>query len=474
MKINNMNIDTVIFKESFANSKKINIKNSIILFALAIVSLYFSATFWTIFIRGGNGKFNSQSLLLNAAIISIVIAILYFILRLPISLFLSKINKHLLYLPIKPYQVLLTRYKYLFITEIVIIFIISTPVPFLTDINLYTYIGFFIYLSLLIAIINYLLIILLLILGIVVSRKFIHIAFISASIFSSFILSVFLKIKGIYLLSNIINIFFESNTSLKIILILMIYACTIYVLHTLTIVICNKYFRLIYQKTSFINSKKSLRKKIYDIKNPYIFLELRFLLRNKSFFIYSILKSLLLMFLVIKLITNTIVVDNSEHIIICIVLISCFNPLSVTAISRDLKQIRLMKSMPINYRNVVFSKIIVSALINFIICLIVQLLLYFKYHTPIITYIIFNLIYSVFSSTIGAYIDLINPNDTYDNLNDLIRNNSSTLTQFIIGIIVILSNMMLTKFFSLSYLIISIALFSISIMILKQKKVVLK
>lgn len=133
------------------------------------------------------------------------------------------------------------------------------------------------------------------------------------------------------------------------------------------------------------------------------------------------------MYIMIKLTSNYLSIDSDIQIMLCIIFISCFSPLSITAISRDLKQIKIMRAMPVNFKKIILAKIAVSSSINFGIAIIMVILLNFKYEIPINTYVLFNIVYSIFSATIGVYTDLADPNYSYDNLNDLIRNNGGTI-----------------------------------------------
>lgn len=473
MIIKKINLDTVVIKETFGRGKSITLKEIIISIILIIIAIYFSTIAWIILMRGGLEGFNTGSFLLISAVISIAFGILYFILKFPIVLFLSKLNKRLLYLPIKPHKILLTRYRYLLAIQITINFIISIPLLLIIKINFFVYISFFIYLTLLVMCIDYILIILLFLIGIMVTKKYIQTALISTSVFSGIIMSTFLKFKGSIILADIINKFLNSKNHINTISILSILFCIVLISHILIILICDKWFKDIYHKTLFNIVSNNLRKKVYNIYNPYIFIEIRFILRNKSFFIYSVLKSLFLMYVMLKLITNSIFMDNSLQIMLCIIFVSCFNALSITAISRDLKQIKIMRAMPVNFKNMIFAKVVVSSVINFLICLFLVIVLKVNYGIPVTVYILFDIAYSIFSSTIGVYLDLANPNDSYDNLNDLIRNNGGTITQFIIAVITLVTIFVLRRYLDCYLIIITSILLLISTLIIKYKKVVI-
>lgn len=468
-----INLDTVVIKETFGRGKSINLKEIIMSIILVMIAIYFSTTAWIIIVRGSSGVLNTESFLLISAIISIIFGILYFILRFPIVLFLSNLNKRLLYLPIKPHNILFTRYRYLLAIQITINCIITIPLLFLTRLNFLIYISFLIYLTLVVMSIDYILIILLFIIGVIVGKKYIQFALISTSVFSGISISMFLKFKGMSILGDIINKFLNSKSPINTVAILSILFGIVLILNRLIILICDKWFKDIYHKTLFNKVNNNARKRVYNIYNPYIFLEIRFILRNKSFLIYSILKSLFLMYIILKLITNYIVMDNSLQIMLCIIFISCFNALSITAISRDLKQIKIMRAMPVNFKNMILAKVIISTIINFGICLLLLILLKFKYEIPIIAYTLFNIAYSIFSSTLGVYLDLANPNDSYDNLNDLIRNNGGTITQFIIAVITLVTIIILRSYFDCYLIVINIILLLISVLIIKYKKVVI-
>lgn len=474
MKLKKINLDTVVIKESFGKVKSITYKEIIMSVLLIIIAVYFSTTLWIIMMRGAKGDLDSSSLLLISAIISSIFGVLYFILRFPIVLFLSKLNKRLLYLPIKPHKILLTRYRYLLAIQIIINVIITIPLLFLVRLNLFVYISFFIYLTLVLVIIDYILIILLFIIGVIVSKKYIQLALIGTSVFSGFIISIFFKFEGIAILGYIINNFLSTKNPINTVFMLLILFGIAFILHILIIFICDKFFKDIHYKTLFNKASNSLRKRVYNIHNPYIFLEVRFILRNKSFLIYSVLKSLFLVYIMLRLITGALVMDNSLQIMLCIIFVSCFNPLSITAISRDLKQIKIMRAMPVDFKKMILSKVVVSASINFAISLILVMMLKFKYEIPVGTYLLFSIAYSIFSATIGVYTDLADPNDSYDNLNDLIRNNGGTITQFIISIIVIFTAIILRRYFDYYCIILNIILLVISILIIKYKEVEIK
>lgn len=473
MILKKINLDTVVIKETFAKGKSITLKEILMSLILIMIAIYFSSIAWIVLIRGGSEALNTESFLLISAIISIITGVLYFMLRFPTVLFLSKLNKRLLYLPIKPHNILLARYRYLLAIQLIINFIITIPLLFLTSLNILMYISFLIFLTLLIISIDYILIILLFLIGCIINKKYIQFAFISTTVFGGFIMGLFLKLKGMSILGEIIIKFLNSNDLMSRVTILISFFCFISILHVLMILICNRWFKDIYYKTLSYKDSKKMRKRVYNIYNPYIFLEIRFIVRNKSFLIYSILKSMFLMYIMIKLISSSIVIDNSLKIMLFIIFMSCFNSLSITAISRDLKQIRIMKTMPVNFKNMIFAKVIVSTMINFGLCSLLLLVLKFRYGIPVITYIFFNVAYSIFSSTIGVYLDLATPNDSYDNLNDLIRNNGGTLVQFFIAIITLVITILLRIYFGCYSMIINIILLLISALIIKYKKVVI-
>lgn len=473
MMLKKINLDTVVIKENLGRGEKFTLKEMIMSLILIVIAIYFSTTAWIILMRGSSDKLNTQSLLLLSAIVSIIFQMIYFILRFPIVLFLSKLNKTLLYLPIKPHNILLTRYRYLLFIQFIISVIVTIPLLFLTSLNFNIYISFLIYLTLVIIGINYTLIIVLFIIGYIVSKKYIQIALISTSLFSGFIMSIFLKYKGINIVGNIINKFINSKSCIHTLTMFSMIICIVVVLHGLIILICDKWFKNIYYKTLFSKVRDRGRKKVYNIHNPYIFLEIRFILRNKSFLIYSVLKALFLMYIMLKLITKSIIINNDIQIMLSIIFISSFNSISITAISRDLKQIKIMRTMPIDFKKMIFSKIIVSTIINFGLCLLLLILLKVKSGIPVIPYILFNIVYSSFSSIIGVYLDLATPNDSYDNLNDLIRNNSGTMIQFFIAIMTLVTISILRIYFECYFIIINIILLSISALIIKYKKVMM-
>lgn len=234
--------------------------------------------------------------------------------------------------------------------------------------------------------------------------------------------------------------------------------------------------------------KKTKKGKAY-IKN-----EFKNLIKNPAYFMQCIFPIFILFISIIIImftaLPNIRAFFNSEVIqdvytfkidisTICIILsaiqiVFTLSNISITGVSRDGKNAKMMKILPIDLYKQFLYKNIPQVVINFIVTIII--LIFVKLLIQIITYwdlfmiLLITILINILNSELMLLIDFIRPNLNWDSEYEVIKQNNNKLFQYVLSILIILLFTYFSKIFdeinlNISYIIIITLLISINIII---------
>ncbi|AEY67388.1 hypothetical protein [Clostridium sp. BNL1100] len=211
------------------------------------------------------------------------------------------------------------------------------------------------------------------------------------------------------------------------------------------------YINTYYKVSSFKRrKKKNSQKGIVIIKDTYLFIELKRIIRKKEILFYSNLKSVITIIIVTKILLNKISSFNTEYAnvnyMIIVTLISSINAISTTSFSSDKENISYFKVIPINFKKLFRAKVFVSFMINellIVIYTVIRLIIEVQDLRSIPLLILYSTIINYICAWLGVYLDYSAPIKSNSD-NELLHGNPNKLGVVIFGGLILFAEIWFT------------------------------
>ena len=211
---------------------------------------------------------------------------------------------------------------------------------------------------------------------------------------------------------------------------------------------------------NIINYKKICKKN--KIINSYVKKEFKNLFNTPAYFIQCIFPTFILLFSIVIIIFTALpnIRDffNSEIIqdainfkvdisVICMIIsviqiVFTLSNISITSVSRDGKNAKIMKYLPVDlykqfwYKNI--SQIIMNFCVTVIILIFVKLLINSISYFNLFLILVISLLINILNSELMVLIDFIKPNLNWNSEYEAIKQNENKLFQYVLSIIILL------------------------------------
>lgn len=220
------------------------------------------------------------------------------------------------------------------------------------------------------------------------------------------------------------------------------------------------------------NNKIEKKSKKLKIKKSYLKKEFKILFKNPTFFMQCVFPTLILVVSCVLIIfiglpnlrailTSDLLGENIEFSVdlsvMCLILggiqfIFTMSNISISAISREGKDAKLMKYIPIDFYKQFIYKTIPQIVLNNILIIIILILVKLIFPEFQIIYLI-NLfilanLFNIINSKLMVLVDLSRPNLNWNVDYEAIKNNNNKLFQYVLTIIIILILIYFNKIFS--------------------------
>uniref|UniRef100_UPI004055D181 hypothetical protein n=1 Tax=Agathobacter sp. TaxID=2021311 RepID=UPI004055D181 len=290
--------------------------------------------------------------------------------------------------------------------------------------------------------------------------------------YGSFLLTIFiLKDILLYLIfSQKTNIIILLNSSLESIYFLPLIVVGCFAAFRITYILFQHIFlQNIYKINAFQYLQLfSVRKDLFYIRYPYLFLETKRYLENKEIVFYSLLKSLVSTILIYNFIKSRYLIEKNLIDILLIFLFSVTNPFSIISYSSDSFCAKLARILPVDSYKMFHAKVLISFLLNEAIVFSYTLIHFFI--TPSKTTGLLLILYGILSnylcSFVGVIFDYFMPKHT-ENKTELLHGNSNKLMLFIvIGIITFMEIYIINSSLGNKHLLKILILINIAILLL--------
>ena len=271
------------------------------------------------------------------------------------------------------------------------------------------------------------------------------------------------------IINNVINILIILAINLIAYIIFMIIGKKIYTNKILMIQTKNKI------KNKFKNKiKNNYKKQKKEIK--YFKIEIKKILKNTTYFtqtIFNYINITILAFFILKILTPMFIeqlqaddylesvsieqvkIEATCTVLAVIQIISTFNNLAMTAISKEGKEAVFMKYIPMSLYKQFIIKLIPQIVLNIIMSVFVIIVINTCIKIPIIYSIIvflISLIINIIYSYIMILVDIRKPNLDWTNIESITKNNNNKMYRYVITIAIILILMYFARIFkSISY-----------------------
>ena len=310
--------------------------------------------------------------------------------------------------------------------------------------------------------------------------------------------SKFDKLNNYYLVINpcvnLLTNFKLNNLLFNLLKIVLISIITFYIF-----IILGKrlYLKNLLKNIAYVNKKKNYKKNIKNkykynkIKTSYIKNEFKKIRKNPTFFIQCVFQNIFVIFIILLIINFfiPIVIDSFQKedliteiginnftlqcicsIMICIQIIFTFGNLSLTAISREGKDVVIMKYIPVSLYKQFVWKNIPQILINTIAIIGMVSVVAINIPKVSILYYLVGALIAMLLNLINCFlmsvVDLIKPNLNWITETSAIKDNGNKLYQYVTTIIVSLLFIYFIKIFEGINIIISLSIIIIILFII--------
>ncbi len=215
--------------------------------------------------------------------------------------------------------------------------------------------------------------------------------------------------------------------------------------------------------------KYNYKKQKKEIK--YLKIEIKKILKNTTYFtqtIYNYINIIILALFLLKILTPMFIeqlqtdnyiesveleqvkIEATCTVLAIIQIISTFNNLAMTAISKEGKEAAFMKYIPMSLYKQILIKVIPQIILNIIMSLLVIIVINTCIKIPIIYSIIVfitSLLINIIYSFIMIIVDIRKPNLDWTSIESITKNNSNKMYRYVITIAIVLIFMYFAKIF---------------------------
>ena len=260
-----------------------------------------------------------------------------------------------------------------------------------------------------------------------------------------------------------------SGNLLSLVFYLLINACALVIFFLMAKLL---YFRGLNQASNKKEKKKEITYKKSNSNISYLKKEFKVLFKTPAFFSNCLIINFiwpffiaLIFFLYDKTGFLKTILDNyhnndySTHVIFILVimmasiLITAVNSIASSSISREGNSFQYMKVIPMSYKKQIILKIISSIIVSYIALFLTIIVLSIIYNLGVVNtilYLLLSFISVVFISTLGVFLDTVNPKLIWDDEINALRGNHNVFINMAFSILI--SGVLLGIIFLLKYL----------------------